>query len=146
MFYFAYGSNLCRKQMRARCPDATVVTRAELLDHAIAFGGYSWRWDGGVASAIAAPGASVPGLLYRISPWSLLVLDRYEGHPHAYRRETVVVRDIRGRHRRAAVYFQPEDRFEPMTPACQYLRVLQRAYARLGFDLGALRLAARGAQ
>jgi hypothetical protein len=37
--YFAYGSNLDERQMRARCPEAALLCRATLDNHALVFGG-----------------------------------------------------------------------------------------------------------
>jgi gamma-glutamylcyclotransferase (GGCT)/AIG2-like uncharacterized protein YtfP len=132
---FAYGSNLNRKQMRSRCASAQVEARAVLPNHALAFGGFSHRWGGAVASVIPEPGARVEGLLYGIQPAELAVLDRYEGSPFAYERLTKLVTDEHGRRRRAQVYVQPADTFEPWLPQLGYFRVLLRAYGRLGFDV-----------
>ena len=135
---FAYGSNLDENQMRSRCASARVETRAVLPNHALAFGGFSHRWGGAVASVIPEPGARVEGLLYGIRPSDLAVLDRYEGSPFAYERLTKLVTDERGRRRRAQVYVQPADSFEPWLPQLAYFRVLLDAYGRLGFDVESL--------
>jgi gamma-glutamylcyclotransferase (GGCT)/AIG2-like uncharacterized protein YtfP len=113
-----------------------------LPNHALAFGGYSQRWEGAVASVVPAPGLQVEGLLYRIDEADLLALDVFEGHPHSYERVVKVVRDAHGKHRRAAIYLQPASRFESIAPAWDYFVVLRKAYARLGFDVEPLLLAA----
>jgi gamma-glutamylcyclotransferase (GGCT)/AIG2-like uncharacterized protein YtfP len=141
MYYFAYGSNLSRRQMRYRCPNAKATVCAVLPNHALAFGGYSQRWEGAVASVVPAPGLQVEGLLYRIDEADLLTLDAFEGHPHSYEREVKVVRDAHGKRRRAAIYLQLANRFEPLAPAWKYFQVLYRAYHRLGFDVRPLLLA-----
>src|SRR5689334_9259933 len=64
---FAYGSNLDDQQMRSRCASAQIEARAVLPNHALAFGGFSQRWGGAVASIVPEPGAHVEGLLYRIT-------------------------------------------------------------------------------
>jgi gamma-glutamylcyclotransferase len=138
VFYFAYGSNLNRRQMHDRCPEATVMARAVLHDHLLIFGGFSRRWNGPVASITRAEGSAVPGLLYRIGKRDAKRLDLYEGCPHAYRRIVRPVWDARGRQRRALLYVQPAEDFEPLAPARKYFRVLERAYARLGFDMDSL--------
>lgn len=132
---FAYGSNLDDKQMRARCASARVVSVAVLPNHALAFGGFSQRWGGAVASVVRQPGERVEGLLYRITARDLRELDRHEGHPFAYERSLKYVKDEQGRRRRAQVYIQPEDTFEPWLPQTAYFRVLLNAYGRLGFDI-----------
>ncbi|MBC7171468.1 MAG: gamma-glutamylcyclotransferase [Polyangiaceae bacterium] len=134
MLYFAYGSNLDHDQMRARCAGAEPVARAVLPNHALAFGGFSHRWGGAVASVVRAKGVCVEGLLYEVGDMDLRALDRFEGHPFAYERVVRVVRDEHGRRRRAMTYMQPEEGFEAWAPPARYLGVLWRAYGRLGFD------------
>ena len=46
-----------------------------------------------------------------------------------------LVTDEQGRRRRAQVYRQPADTFEPWLPQPGYFRVLLHAYDRLGFDV-----------
>lgn len=142
VLYFAYGSNLDDAQMRARCANARVVARAVLPNHVLAFGGFSHRWGGAVASVVRAKGARVEGLLYRLDNVDLRALDRFEGHPFAYERVTKMVLDEHGRRRRATTYLQPEDSFEAWTPPQGYFDVLWRAYGRLGFDFEPLARAA----
>ena len=132
---FAYGSNLDDQQMRSRCASARIEARAVLPNHALAFGGFSQRWGGAVASVVLEPGARVEGPLYRITSPDLRALDRHEGFPFAYERISKLVTDERGRRRRAQVYRQPADTFEPWLPQPGYFRVLLHAYDRLGFDL-----------
>jgi len=113
-----------------------------LPNYSLAFGGFSHRWDGAVASVVRARGARVEGLLYRIEEADLRALDRCEGHPYAYERVVKMVLDEHGRRRRATTYLQPEDGFEPWAPQPGYFRVLWRAYGRLGFDVAPLATAA----
>lgn len=138
VLYFAYGSNLDRRQMRSRCASARVEACAVLPNHALAFGGFSHRWGGAVATVVPTRGAQVEGLLYRLKPAELRLLDRHEGHPFVYERVSVLVEDERGRRQRAQVYLQPEAGFEPAAPPPGYARVLRRAYRRLGFDTARL--------
>ncbi len=142
VLYFAYGSNLDDEQMRARCAGARVVGRAVLPNHALAFGGFSHRWGGAVASVVRAKGASVEGLLYELGDVDLRALDRFEGHPFAYERVVRLVLDEHGRRRRVTTYLQPEDTFEAWVPQQGYFTVLWRAYGRLGFDFEPLARAA----
>jgi gamma-glutamylcyclotransferase len=138
---FAYGSNLSVRQMRSRCPSARVEARAALPNHALAFGGFSRRWGGAVASVVPEPGSLVEGLLYCVGRSDLSELDAYEGHPFAYERISRLVTDERGRRRRAALYWQRAERFEPDLPQPDYFRILWRAYGRLGFDVAPLAIA-----
>lgn len=145
VIYFAYGSNLSTRQMRARCATARVEARAVLRHHALAFDGFSARWGGPVATLVPARGAEVEGLLYRLQPADLRALDRHEGHPFVYERVRLLVTDEHGRRRHAEVYLQPGTR-GTMAPPARYARVLRRAYKRLGFDTTRLAAAIEVAQ
>ena len=146
VLYFAYGSNLDDDQMRSRCPSARVVARAVLPNYALAFGGFSHRWGGAVASVVRAKGARVEGLLYELNEGDLRALDRFEGHPFSYERVLKLVLDQHGHRRRVTTYLQPEDGFEAWAPPQGYFGVLWRAYGRLGFDFASLARAAGMAQ
>jgi len=84
MLYFAFGSNLNRRQMLTRCPDAVPLERASLLGHRLAF--QSPNGSGGIATVVPNKDATVVGALYDISRDDLKALDRYEGWPRLYRR------------------------------------------------------------
>jgi cation transport regulator ChaC len=144
VLYFAYGSNLDEAQMRSRCPSARRAARALLPGHALAFGGFSHRWGGAVASVVRARGRDVSGLLYAIAREEVGLLDRFEGSPHAYQRIVRVVVDERGRRRRAQLYVQPEEDLLRWMPAAEYFAVILRAYVRLGFDRRGLAQAITG--
>ena len=138
VMYFAYGSNLDARQMRSRCASAEAAAKAVLSNHALAFGGFSRRWGGAVATIVPTRGAEVEGLLYRLPPTELVVLDRYEGCPLAYERRAMLVTDEHGRRRRVQLYRQPYHGFVAWPPQADYLGVIHRAYKRLGFDPGRL--------
>ena len=140
---FAYGSNLDEQQMRQRCPEAVVLGRARLPNHAMVFGGYSARWDGPVASLGRLDGAELQGLLYGLTEADLARLDASEGVPFAYGRVTKLVVDEHGRRRRAQVYLLAGE-VELGEPGRRYYGVIRSAYARLGFDDALLRRAAEG--
>lgn len=141
--YFAFGSNLDARQMRARCPSAALLGPAVLPHHALVFGGYSRRWGGGVASVVRQRGRSVAGLLYAIGGEDLQRLDTFEGHPIVYERVPRLVTDDDGRRRRAQVYLLTPDFARPSVPSIEYLSVIARAYRRFGFDRRALAAALR---
>jgi gamma-glutamylcyclotransferase (GGCT)/AIG2-like uncharacterized protein YtfP len=85
--YFAYGSNMCRAPMRARCPSAREVGTATLAGHRliITLDGY--------ASVVPEPGGIVHGLLWRLAPHDLAALNAYESlDTGLYRVATLPVR------------------------------------------------------
>jgi gamma-glutamylcyclotransferase len=79
--YFAYGSNLSLSQMSSRCPSSTPLGIASLKNH---------KWiinTRGFANII--PGQSeVWGLVYSLTPTDINRLDKNEGVPWAYTKET----------------------------------------------------------
>jgi gamma-glutamylcyclotransferase len=90
--YFAYGSNMNSVQMAERCPGAVSLGVARLDGFALAFDRWSHRRSGYVADVLPSPGATVWGVLWRVTREHLLSLDRYEGVAGgAYRREAVHV-------------------------------------------------------
>ncbi|MDE6088892.1 MAG: gamma-glutamylcyclotransferase [Oscillospiraceae bacterium] len=78
--YIAYGSNLNLEQMKYRCPNSKPIGTAMLQDYELEFRG--------VATIVPKKGVAVPVLLWQISPQDERNLDRYEGFPNLYRKET----------------------------------------------------------
>ena len=79
--YFAYGSNLCKEQMKVRCPKSKYLEKYYLDDHKLCF-----CWNGrstkpnGVANIIKETDSKVPGVIYEISKSDEDELDRKEGY------------------------------------------------------------------
>ncbi|EFG75375.1 hypothetical protein HMPREF0591_4741 [Mycobacterium parascrofulaceum ATCC BAA-614] len=83
--YFAYGSNLCVRQMAQRCPDAADPRPAVLSDH-------DWLINQrGVATVEPCAGNQVHGVVWQISDGDLATLDSAEGVPVRYRRDRLTV-------------------------------------------------------
>jgi len=73
--YFAYGSNLCVRQMAQRCPDATDPRPATLAGH-------DWLINQrGVATVEPFDGSLVHGVVWQVSDHDLATLDSSEGVP-----------------------------------------------------------------
>jgi len=70
--YFAYGSNMNRAAMAARCRGARAVGPARLYGHEFFIGVDGW------GSVRRAPGKSVHGVLWRLTPRDLAALHAYE--------------------------------------------------------------------
>lgn len=88
--YFAYGSNLCVKQMARRCPDAANPRPAVLSDH-------EWLINQrGVATVEPIAGTEVHGVLWEVSDHDLTALDSAEGVPVRYRRDRLTVHSDHG--------------------------------------------------
>jgi len=136
--YLAYGSNLNLKQMAYRCPTARALGQAKLNGYRLLFRG---RNGGAVATIEKQKGESVPVLLWRITPYDEEALDRYEGYPHLYRKETVKVR-FKGQWVSAMAYIMNDGR--PLgAPSRYYYEVIRQGYMDAGFDISVLNKAVR---
>lgn len=126
--YFAYGSNLDLGQMQIRCKFAQVIGPAELHDFELTFNG--------VADVERRKGAKVSGGLFKITNRCLEALDRYEGYPTLYGRETVEVVDQFGEIIEAFVYImQPtHSRSRTALPSRYYFNVIERGFADFGLN------------
>ena len=128
--YIAYGSNLNLEQMRRRCPTAEVVGTAVLRDWRLWFRGDSF---GAVATIEREKGFQVPVLVWRIQPEDELALDRYEGFPFLYRKETLKI-TLDGRQVHAMVYIMNEAGHPCNQPSAYYFQTILEGYQSAGFD------------
>jgi gamma-glutamylcyclotransferase len=131
MYYFAYGSNLGRKQMSERCHDAKPKFVATLPNYKLIFAGWSRKWRGGVASIKPFRDGKVIGGVYEISERDLRSLDKYEGYPAVYDRRNVVVMTKDGEPVEAVTYIKREQS-EETQPSPEYLEVLRQGYRDWG--------------
>jgi len=127
MYYFAYASNLNRKQMQERCPDSQPRFTATLPNYKLVFLGWSREWRGGKASVRPFRGEKVLGAVYDISEQCLRRLDRYEGYPADYDKIKVTVFNEDGEAIQAVAYIKT-GRSEETKPSPEYLAVVQQGY------------------
>ncbi|MDH5695919.1 MAG: gamma-glutamylcyclotransferase [Dehalococcoidia bacterium] len=127
MYYFAYGSNLNRKQMQERCPDSKPKLVATLPNYKLIFSSWSRKWRGGIATIRRFRGEKVIGAVYDISEQCLRQLDRYEGYPDVYDRIKVTVFDEDGQPIEAITYIK-SGQSEETQPSQEYLAVIQQGY------------------
>jgi gamma-glutamylcyclotransferase (GGCT)/AIG2-like uncharacterized protein YtfP len=127
--YLAYGSNLNLEQMGERCPDAAVIGSTVLQDYQLLFRGGRHN---GVATIEMKRGASVPVLLWQITEKCEKALDRYEGHPHLYRKKRLLV-NLDGDELVAMAYVMNEGPPLAMPDAYYYSTILH-GYRDCGFD------------
>jgi len=124
MYYFAYASNLNRKQMQERCPDSQLKFRATLPNYKLVFVGWSRLWRGATASIRPFRGEKVLGAIYDVSEQCLRQLDRYES---SYNRFKVTVYDEDGEPTEVVTYIKA-GRSEETRPSAEYLSVIQQGY------------------
>jgi gamma-glutamylcyclotransferase (GGCT)/AIG2-like uncharacterized protein YtfP len=129
-------------QMAHRCPTAAVVGTSEMT-------GYRLLFRGGHAHAVATvepfEGGSVPVLVWEITPEDEVALDRYEGFPFLYRKETVKVK-LGGKSVSVMVYIMNVDDEHYGTrplgrPSAYYYTTILEGYKSAGFDTDILRKA-----
>jgi len=125
MRYFAYGSNLNKKQMQERCPDSKPLFTAVLPNYKLIFVGWSRQWKGAVASIKASRGDRVRGAVYEISEQCLRKLDRFEGYPQNYNRLKVIVFGEDDEAIEAVTYIKA-GQIEEDQPSKEYLAVIQQ--------------------
>lgn len=137
--YCAYGSNLCLDQMARRCPNAKVASSGTV-------DGYRLKFRGGYGSAVATieptnKGVKVPVLVWSITEKDEEALDRYEGWPHLYRKEDIIVTMDSGEQLKAMAYIM-NPRYSENVPSVYYYNIIRDGYETAGFDTEFLRNAA----
>jgi gamma-glutamylcyclotransferase (GGCT)/AIG2-like uncharacterized protein YtfP len=126
MYYFAYASNLNRKQMAERAPDSKPKFIATLPNFKLTFTARAGQ-QGGVASIAPHRGEKVLGAVYEISDRDLKRLDRYEGYPTIYDQRKVTVWTETNEQVEAITYIKINQSRE-LKPSPEYLSVIQQGY------------------
>lgn len=132
-YYLAYGSNLNKKQMKTRCPDAVPVGSCVVNDYELVFRG--------VATIEPKPGASVQCGIWKISTDDERSLDRYEGYPRLYVKQDFRV-TVKGKTVRAMAYVMVDGIRRLSPPSTGYLLTIAEGYDDFGLDDKPLSIAA----
>jgi gamma-glutamylcyclotransferase len=127
MYYFAYGSDLEKKQMVQPCPDSKAKFSAVLPNYKLIFTGWSRQWKGGTASIKPFRGDKVRGAVYEISDSDLRKLDKFEDYPTTYNRLNVTVWTDDCDPVEAVTYIKNEQSPETK-PSPEYLAVIRQGY------------------
>lgn len=142
-YYIAYGSNLDVNQMLRRCPGAIKIGASVIEDYEIIFRGNSRRC--GVATIEESGyGVSVPVGIWSITERDEAALDRYEGWPYLYEKQTFYVR-VNGKTISAMAYIMTPGH-GIAAPTKEYLDTIIRGYNDFGFDTASLLEAADNAE
>ena len=131
MNYFAYASNLNKKQMQERAPESKPMFTATLPNYRLLFIGWSRQWRGGYATIMLSWGDKVLGAIYEVSDKDLRRLDKYEDCPRSYSRINVTVFDEDGSAIEAVTYTGVK-RLEETKPSKEYLAIIQQGYRDWG--------------
>jgi gamma-glutamylcyclotransferase len=125
LWYFAYGSNLCRAtfvERRGMQPLAAVPARLD--GFRLTFDLPVGPGERGVANLLADPAASVWGVCYQLEPAACDALDRTEGvHLGYYGRHAVETEALDGRRLPAFAYLG-ERRVAGRKPSARYLGLI----------------------
>ena len=124
MFYFAYASNLSKKQMQTRCPDSKPMFVAVLPNYKLVFTGWSRDWHGGKATIKSFRGEKVRGAVYEVTDACLRQLDKHEA---GYARLNVTVFDEDNQAVQAVTYIK-SGQLEETLPSKEYGEVLRQGY------------------
>lgn len=117
-YYFAYGSNTNLKQMKQRCPRAKAVGVFTLNDFALMMRG--------VADIEQVSGARCHGVLWKISSACEASLDRAEGFPHFYGKETIEV--YQGSRAVQTIVYTMQEKSWPYRPCKSYYDRIRDGY------------------
>jgi gamma-glutamylcyclotransferase len=128
VYYFAYGSNLSKKQMRERCPASQPKFSATLPNYKRVFVGWSRKWRGGVTSIKSFRGEKVRGAIYEVTEACLKQLDKYEAD---YVRFNITVFDEDNEPHQAVTYIKT-GQLEDTLPSKEYLAIIQQGYRDWG--------------
>ena len=132
-YYLAYGSNLNKEQMAYRCPDAVPVGTSVIEDYELVF-------RRGYLTIEPKEGSSVPVGVWRITAEDEQRLDRYEGYPRFYYKDTFPVR-FEGMTIQTTIpcmVYIMQDGHPIQRPSEAYLETVSVGYLDFGFDRGPL--------
>lgn len=125
MYYFAFASNLNRKQMSERAPSAKPRFSATLPNYKLIFSGWSRPWHGAVATIQQSRGDKVNGGIYEISEQDLSRLSQREG-PDYTTTKVIVFRDTG--EAIEAVTFVRKRQGDEGKPSAEYLTAIKQGY------------------
>ena len=134
-YYIAYGSNLNVRQMRTRCPNATILGTALLDGWELMFRGSK---TGSYLTIEEHEGGRVPVVVWEVTASDETALDRYEGYPVFYQKREFKLRckGIRTDKRRnvtAFAYVMSEGR-QISIPSAAYMHTCLEGYDIFRFD------------
>jgi hypothetical protein len=128
MLYFAYATNLSKKQMGSLCPDSQPKFTATLPNYKLTFTGWSRELRGGEATLKSFRGEKVRGAVYEVGEACLRKLDRWEA---GYNRFNVTVYDEDNQPHQVVTYIKT-GRMEESLPSKEYGEIIRQGYRDWG--------------
>ena len=130
MLYFAFGSNLNRKQMKRRCSDSKYVGCYTLKNYKLSFRTNNYSGgviDGGVADIEKKKKSRVLGAIYKISKKDEKKLDIYEDFPSLYIKKYFKIYG-----KKVMFYYMPK-KTKHVAPSKRYLNIIIQGYEDCGY-------------
>lgn len=122
MLYFAYGMNTNPREMALRCPGATSMGHARLINHSFRFAQH--------ADVEPCDNSYVDGVLWDINEDHLRALDLLEGYPYYYDR--VVASVIHGARTYHTLVYRMQPGHEISEPTLGYYSLITEGYRAHG--------------
>jgi gamma-glutamylcyclotransferase len=128
MLYFAYASNLSKKQMLELCPDSRPKFTAVLPNYKLVFTGWSRTYHGGTATLKPFRGEKVRGAVYEVTDACLRKLDKWES---GYIRQNINVFDEDNQMHPVMTYVKTGQLQEAL-PSKEYVAIIKQGYRDWG--------------
>lgn len=116
--------------MTSRCPSASIYAKGVLYNWELIYSGSKTNSH---ATIIRKRGSIVPVLVWDIQPIDEQHLDIYEGYPHYYFKQNIMV-SIEGKKKKAMVYIMNK-RYLPGKPSDQYINTILQGYIDNNIDI-----------
>ena len=130
VYYFAYGSNLHRLQMKRRCPNCRFVKKIILYNYSLTF-----RSKYGAADIEKKIGTKVYGAMYLISKVAERRLDVYEEYPTLYKKMF-----FKHNNKKVMTYIMAK-KTKLAPPTASYLNIIKQGYKDCKLNMKSLNAA-----
>ena len=122
MLYFAFGSNLNRKQIKRRCKNSRFISRHILKNYQLVF-----RSKYGAADIQRKKGSSVLGAIYDINKADEKKLDAYEEFPKVYVKKYFKIFG------KKVMFYYMSSKTKQTEPSRRYLSSIIQGYKDCGY-------------
>ena len=122
MLYFAFGSNLNRKQIKRRCKNSRFISRHILKNYQLVF-----RSKYGAADIQRKKGSSVLGAIYDINKTDEKKLDAYEEFPKVYVKKYFKILG------KKVMFYYMSSKTKQVKPYRRYLSSIIQGYKDCGY-------------
>ena len=123
MLYFAFGSNLNRKQIKRRCKNSRFISRHILKNYQLVF-----RSKYGAADIQRKKGSSVLGAIYDINKTDEKKLDVYEEFPTMYMKKYFKILG------KKVMFYYMSSKTKQTKPSRRYLSSIIQGYKDCGYQ------------